>query len=66
MTVPIQDLPMTVTKVDNIASAQAAYVQKLTDMFNAGVKSIRLFDDVNNTWVLIPLQPYWQIIKICC
>lgn len=52
---------MTVAKVNAIATGQAAYVQKLADMYNSGVRNIRVFDDVNNTWVLIPLQPYWQI-----
>lgn len=35
---------MTVTKVDAIAAGQAAYVQKLADMFNSGVATLRVFD----------------------
>lgn len=61
MTVPIQDLPSTVTKVDAIASGQQAYVDKLTEMFNSGIKTIRIFDAPNNQWTEIPLQPFWQI-----
>lgn len=52
---------MTVAKVDSIASGQAAYVQKLTDMFNSGITTIRVFDAENNQWTIIPLQPFWQI-----
>lgn len=61
MTVPIQDLPATVAKVDAIAVGQAAYLQKLTDMFNSGIATIRIFDEVNYQWTIIPLQPFWQI-----
>lgn len=52
---------MTVTKVNAIAANQAVYVQKLADMYNSGVANIRVFDESNNTWVTIPLAPYWQI-----
>ena len=52
---------MTVTKVDAIAAGQAAYVQKLADMFNSGVTTLRVFDSDNNQWTEIPLQPFWQI-----
>lgn len=52
---------MTVQKVDTIAAGQAAYVQKLADMFNSGITTIRVYDEPNSTWTIIPLQPFWQI-----
>lgn len=52
---------MTVAKVDAIATSQAAYVQRLADMFNAGQTTIRVYDEPNSTWTIIPLQPFWQI-----
>lgn len=52
---------MTVSKVDAIAASQATYVQKLADMFNSGISTIRVWDEPNSTWTQIPLQPFWQI-----
>lgn len=52
---------MTVAKVDAIAASQAEYVQKLADMFNSGITTLRVYDEVNYVWTLIPLQPFWQI-----
>lgn len=61
MNINIQDLPAYVQTVAASVARQQTYVELLAQMYQDGARQVKLFDDANNIWVYVPIEPYWQI-----
>ena len=51
----VEELPTKLEAVIQEVESQQAYVDKLVAQFNEGVTEIKVFDDANQVWTMIPL-----------
>ena len=52
----VEELPTELEAVVQKVESQQAYVDKLVAQFNEGVTEIKVFDDANQVWVMIPMK----------
>ena len=51
----VEDLPTKLEAAVQKVESQQAYVDKLDEQLNEGVTEIKVFDDANQVWTMIPL-----------
>ena len=51
----VEELPTKLEAVVQKVESQQAYVDKLVAQVNEGVTEIKVFDDANQVWTMIPL-----------
>ncbi|AEJ81401.1 gp25 [Erwinia phage vB_EamM-Y2] len=57
----LNELSAAVEKAASNSASQKVFVDQLTEKFNAGVKTIRVFVEEMNTWSEVELEPFWNL-----
>lgn len=57
----LEELPVELTAAKKAVDTQQAYVTQLTDLYNKGQQTIKVFDEKLNLWTVISLPEFFTI-----
>ncbi|QQV88323.1 hypothetical protein pEaSNUABM27_00020 [Erwinia phage pEa_SNUABM_27] len=57
----LNELGAAVQAAAEASASQKSFVDKLTEMYNAGTKTVRVFVEETQSWSEVELQPFWTL-----
>ncbi|WJN63654.1 hypothetical protein Erwinia_phage_Aioli_00006 [Erwinia phage Aioli] len=57
----LNELGAAVQAAADASASQKSFVDKLTEMYNAGTKTIRVFVEETQSWSEVDLASFWQL-----